>query len=60
MTPIVMKSACQLLSKMPCILYFLNADFTLSHFSKGFPSGSEVKNLPAKAGNVDLISGLGR
>ena len=26
----------------------------------GFPGGSVVKNLPAKAGDVDLIPGLGR
>ena len=45
---------------MPCTLYFLNADFTLSCVRKDFPGSSEVKNLPAKAGNVDLISGRGR
>ena len=27
---------------------------------KGFPSGSVVKNLPVKAGNMGLIPGLGR
>ena len=27
---------------------------------KGFPSGSVVKNLPVKAGNMGLILGLGR
>ena len=27
---------------------------------KGFPGGSVVKNLPANAGDVGLISGLGR
>ena len=27
---------------------------------KGFPSGSEVKNLPAGAGDVGSIPGLGR
>ena len=26
----------------------------------GFPGGSEVKDMPANAGNVDLIPGLGR
>ena len=26
----------------------------------GFPRGSVVKNLPANAGNTDLIPGLGR
>ena len=26
----------------------------------GFPGGSVVKNLPAKAGDVDSIPGLGR
>ena len=26
----------------------------------GFPGGSVVKNLPANAGDVSLISGLGR
>ena len=26
----------------------------------GFPGGSEVKNLPADAGDVSLISGWGR
>ena len=28
--------------------------------SQGFPSGSVVKNLPAMAGNLGLIPGLGR
>ena len=34
----------------------------LRHRSKtvGFPGGSAVKNLPANAGDVDLISGTGR
>ena len=27
---------------------------------RGFPSGSVVKNLPANAGDVGLIPGLGR
>ena len=26
----------------------------------GFPGGSEVKNPPAKAGDADLLPGLGR
>jgi len=29
-------------------------------FMIGFPGGSVVKNLPANAGDVGLISGLGR
>ena len=33
-------------------------DYTLE--TKGFPGGSVVKNLPANAGNVDLIPGSGR
>ena len=28
--------------------------------SKGFPGGSEIKNLPANAGDIGLIPGLGR
>ena len=28
--------------------------------SKGFPGGSELKNLPANSGDADLIPGLGR
>ena len=28
--------------------------------SLGFPGGSAVKNLPAKAGDMDSIPGLGR
>ena len=30
------------------------------HTYMGFPGGSVVKNLPAKAGDVGLIPGLGR
>ena len=29
-------------------------------FSPGFPGGSEVKDLPASAGDTGLIPGLGR
>ena len=36
--------------------YYLNG----ISFSFGFPGGSVVKNLPANAGDVDLIPGLGR
>ena len=32
----------------------------LYEFSKGFPSGLKVKNLPANAGNAGSIPGLGR
>ena len=31
-----------------------------THSIKGFPGGSVVKNLPAKAGDLGLIPGLGR
>ena len=31
-----------------------------SRQTQGFPSGATVKNLPAKAGNKDLIPGSGR
>ena len=36
--------------------------FSLDHdrVQWGFPGGSTVKNLPANAGNVGLIPGLGR
>ena len=42
-------------------------DFCIFHFisrfsfntSRGFPGGSVVKNLPANAGDVGLIPGLG-
>ena len=29
-------------------------------FIMGFPGGSQVKNMPAKAGDADLILGSGR
>jgi len=29
-------------------------------YNQGFPSSSVLKNLPANAGDVGLISGLGR
>ena len=32
----------------------------LSTNAQGFPGGSEVKNPPAKAGDTDLLHGLGR
>ena len=32
----------------------------ITHINKGFPNGSEVKNLPANAGDVGSIPGLGR
>ena len=32
----------------------------LSTNAQGFPGGSEVKNPPAKAGDTDLLPGLGR
>lgn len=31
-----------------------------SRQTQGFPGGAMVKNLPAKAGNTDLIPGSGR
>ena len=33
---------------------------TISNDGRGFPGGSVVKNPPANAGNMGLISGLGR
>ena len=35
-------------------------DFLETTILSGFPGGSVVKNLPANAGDVDLIPGLGR
>ena len=32
----------------------------VTHLTLGFPVGSAVKNLPAKAGDIGSISGLGR
>ena len=32
----------------------------ITHINKGFPNGSEVKNLPANAGDVGSIPVLGR
>ena len=39
-----------------------NAIYFYSHLTRhtGFPGGSVVKNLPASAGDVGSISGLGR
>jgi len=36
---------------MPLLLY---------HLTLGFPGGSAIKNLPANAGDLGLIPGLGR
>ena len=33
---------------------------SLSRYKRGFPGGSVVKNLPANAGDTDLIPGSGR
>ena len=38
---------------------FINFYFVLNT-SMGFPGGSEVKDLPANAGDLDLIPGSGR
>ena len=50
---------------MPQVLYcsysiFLSSYFALSLKVEGFPGGSAVKNLPAKAENRGLIPPLGR
>ena len=37
------------------VIFFLH-----KHFSMGFSGDSVVKNLPANAGDLDLIPGLGR
>ena len=45
-----------LLSEQFSFGYYLNG----ISFSLGFPGGSVIKNLPANAGDVDSIPGLGR
>ena len=41
-----------------CVLKFMNIE--PCEFIMGFPGASVVKNLPAKAGDADLIPGSGR
>ena len=50
-------------------LYIFNSMYSISssmsikaslYHNKGFPGGSVVKNLPANAGDIGSISGLGR
>ena len=39
---------------------YWEVEITQDHLTDCFPGGSVVKNLPANAGDVDLIPGLGR
>ena len=41
-----------------CVLKFMTIE--PCEFIMGFPGGSWVKNMPAKAGDADLILGSGR
>ena len=41
-----------------CVFKFMNIE--PCEFITGFPGGSVVKNLPAKAGDTDQIPGSGR
>ena len=50
------------LKTLPCLLAWLDILPALGspHPTQGFPCGSAVKNLPANAGDVGSIPGLGR
>ena len=37
-----------------------NIKTNISHLTQGFPGGTVVKNLPANAGDIGSILGLGR